>query len=260
MGSLVSENAAGIVGEEAPVAEPVGVEGAAGSGALPLLPVERAVQFGGSCDAEVVVEPPGAHHADGAEGTGGDDAAGVLVEVVAAALHADLDDVLRTLLGVDQGDALLGSLAEGFFDVDVLAGGEGVEHHLSVPVLRGGDEDGGDVLVFEQGLVVAIGLGRLGLAPGGGGEGALEVRFIDVADRADPNGRVLLEHGHDESTAAAGADDAERDLVRGGRSGGEGGAGGEEEPAAAEFHWARPAGGEGTRPPLFSSLKPISVA
>src|SRR5262249_35325855 len=66
-------------------------------------------------------------------------------------------------------------------DVDVLAGGDGVEGHGGVPVIGRADEDGVDVLAVED-ILVTLGGGR----PGVGeleavGEGAV----VDVADGDD---------------------------------------------------------------------------
>ncbi len=98
----------------------------------------------------------------------------------------------------------------GLFLVDVLAGVERGGEVLAVQVLRGGDEDGVDVLVVEQVAVVEVGLGvgrdRLDVfeAPGVdvGGADAFHV----VA------GERLLQ---DLGAAGAGADDAEADALVG---------------------------------------------
>ena len=46
MRALIGHNAARVVGVKAPVAEAVGVERRAFGGPLPLLPIERAIEFG----------------------------------------------------------------------------------------------------------------------------------------------------------------------------------------------------------------------
>lgn len=169
-----------------------------------MVPVELALELGCGRAAEVVVDPPGADHADVAECPGGDDFATFEVEVVGAALHADLDDLFGVFFRLHEFDTLLRRLAEGLFDVDILAGGERVEDHSVMPMLGRGDEDGLDFLVVEELLVVPIGFGSFGF-----GEGGFEMGFIDVADGGDLDGGVLLEDSHDEGAAAAGADDAE---------------------------------------------------
>src|ERR1035437_9123413 len=56
--SLVGDDPAGVIGVQAPVAEAVRIECAVGRGALPLIPIERAGQFGGGRAAEIIVQPP----------------------------------------------------------------------------------------------------------------------------------------------------------------------------------------------------------
>jgi hypothetical protein len=64
--------------------------------ALPLLPIERRTEFGspGAAIANVIVQPPRAHHADVSQRTVRDQFCPIEIEVVTAALHAHLNDLL----------------------------------------------------------------------------------------------------------------------------------------------------------------------
>src|SRR5215831_4349701 len=112
MCALVGEDAAGVVAVESPLLETVRVERMVGGGALPLLPIELAFEPRGGRLVDVVIQPPGAHHVDRSELAGGNEFAPFEVQVERTALHADLDDALRALLGVDERNALLGCLTE----------------------------------------------------------------------------------------------------------------------------------------------------
>ena len=62
--------------------------------------------------------------------------------------------------GGDDVEALVDRVGHRLLDVDVLAGGERVERHLPVPVVRRGDEHRVDALVVEQAPVVGGDGGR----------------------------------------------------------------------------------------------------
>ena len=103
---------------------------------------------------------------------------GFLEHFGAAALDADLDDALGFGGDLDHAATFGNGEGEGLFDVDVLAGATGVDHHEGVPMVRGGDGDGINVFVFEELAVVFI--------AGGGGAGffggEIEITVIQVAD------------------------------------------------------------------------------
>ena len=77
-----------------------------------------------------------------------------------AALRASLDDLLGEVLrGGDELLAFEDIMREGLLDVEVLAGLEGPDTLDGVLVVRGGDGDGVDILVFEHLADVGISLG-----------------------------------------------------------------------------------------------------
>ena len=103
-------------------------------------------------------------------------------------------------------------MAERFFDINVFAGGNGVEHHLSVPVLGCGDENDLNVLIGEEIFVVSVSFGMRTVC-GSLQERPFQVGLIYVADSADPDLSVFLERSHDRRATAAAANDTEDDLV-----------------------------------------------
>ena len=125
---------------------------------------------------------------------------------------ADLYGVLAGVL-LEGGAHALGVVhgeRHGLFLVDMLAGGDGGGEVLAVQVLRGGDQDGVDVLVFQQVAIVEVGLGV--------GRDLLDIfqaAGVDVGS-ADAfhvlAGERLLE---DLGAAGAGTDDAEADALVG---------------------------------------------
>ena len=67
------------------------------------------------------------------------------------------------VLGVDDRLPLVQVVGQRLLDVDVLAGGAGVDGHRHVPVVGAADQDGVDVLAVEE---LAIVLGGDGLGVG----------------------------------------------------------------------------------------------
>src|SRR5262249_15237199 len=96
------------------------------------------------------------------------------------------------------------------FLVDVLAGGQRVREVLAVEVLRGGDQDGVDILVFKKTTMIQIRFG-VGRDRFGGFEGF----GVDVGDTDafDIGGRDRLLKNF--PAAVAGSDDADADAVVG---------------------------------------------
>ena len=212
--SLVGQDAAGVVRVITPLAETVRIQWTARRRALPLFPIERPIELGGLSAAEIIVQPPGSDHSHRAQLAGSHDIPAFDEEVVAAALHAHLNDALGSAFGVHQFGALLRGVAQRLFDVHVLARRQGIQHHLGVPVLGGGDQHRLNVFVGQQLLVIAV---DPGMRAGGlrrGGYGAFQVRLVHIANRADAHGGVLLESGHDDRAPASAADHAEHNLVR----------------------------------------------
>ena len=96
----------------------------------------------------------------------------------AALLRAGLDDLLRRLDGLHHLGAFFDRVRDRLLDVDVLAGGDRVERHLLVPVIRRADEHRVDLAVVEDAPV----LGRLERGRTGDLGGLQEPRLEDVAD------------------------------------------------------------------------------
>jgi hypothetical protein len=151
-----------------------------------------------------------------------------------------LNDVLGSLLHLYQLHPLLGSLAKRLFDVNVFARSQRIKDHAMVPVFGSPDEHHVDILVGQQVLVIAIGLGMVAGCFGGHGEGVFKIRFVDIANAANLHGRVLLEHGHDEGSAAAATDKAHHDLVGRSSLGGKHGVGAKEKSSSVGLHESFP--------------------
>ena len=128
-----------------------------------------------------------------------------------APLGADLNDTLVRFGGVDHREAFLDRAAGGLLGVHVFAGLAGVNHHDRVPVIRGGDNDGVDVLAFEDLSIVLVGEGIStdDLRVAG------DVVGIDVAERADLDARHVVEAADVIAATAAGANIGDDDLIVG---------------------------------------------
>ena len=112
-----------------------------------------------------------------------------------AVLGADLDNALVLLGGFDHPAALLDEEAEGFLDVDVLAGGAGEHGHQPVPMVGRGDDDGVDVFVVEHlaevGVSFRVCRRRVRrrdpcAAEGFGDAGDLDIGLLDEGRGEDP--------------------------------------------------------------------------
>ena len=73
-----------------------------------------------------------------------------------------------------------------------------------MPVFRRRYQDGLDGLVLQQLPVIPIRLAWLSAFEAA--ESPFQIRLIDVANRAHPDGRIFLEYRHDERAASPGAD------------------------------------------------------
>ena len=91
---------------------------------------------------------------------------GLDVVLARALLHSDLADALVDSGRIDHARSLLDPEGERLFHVDVFARVEGVDGDRSVPVVGRGDQNGIDLLKFQQLRVIgeALGLGGLLLA------------------------------------------------------------------------------------------------
>ena len=145
----------------------------------------------------------------------------------AAALGADLHDAVVPPGRIDHAPALEQVVRDRFLDVDVLARLAGPDRGQGVPVVRGGDGDGGDVLVLQHLADVLDDARRLLLALVDRFQRVGHVGVVDLADGDDVH---VVEDGEaaDEVTAAAAdAHDGEVDAFVGLLGGARGGGGGE---------------------------------
>src|SRR5262249_46699893 len=144
-------------------------------------------------------------------------------------LHADGDDLVLLLGGIDDGDRLGDRARHRLLHVDVLAGVHGVQGHAGVPVVGRGDDDDIDVLLAEDGAVVLADVLLVVLVDAaalGGREQAtalaaaqLGVALPDVADGDGDDALLLLLHLQDDVdvllAAAADAEEADTQVLVG---------------------------------------------
>ncbi len=156
----VGHLAAGVVPEPAEVVDgAVGVVGAEWGGAEPEVVVEIGGRGGVGGRAEAGEDVAEVVHLDGdelAEGFLLEEFFGFLEMRAGTLLGADLDDAFVAFGAVDHPAALFDEEGEGFFAVDILAGGTGHHGHEAVPVVGCGDDDGVDGFVVEEAAEVLI--------------------------------------------------------------------------------------------------------
>src|SRR5262249_32600261 len=79
-------------------------------------------------------------------------------------LHADLNDAPMLILRLDHDLPFGAIVGERLLDIDILAGGAGSHGHRHMPVVGASDDDGVDVLAFEEGMEIlegdALGIGQ----------------------------------------------------------------------------------------------------
>src|SRR5204862_2738000 len=143
--------------------EAVGIERLVGGIAEPAFPVDR---FGVDGDVRlfdpVAVPVPGEMDlVNLAELAGLHDLVPFLNVRHRPLLHADLDDPLVVILGLDDGGSFGEVVREGLFDVDVLPCGTGGDGQRGVPVVRGADGDGVELFAGQQ-LLEFLGRERVG--------------------------------------------------------------------------------------------------
>ena len=160
--------------------------------------------------------PVGLDERDLAEPAGVDDLLAQHPVIPAALLRAGLHDLLRRFDGLDHLRAFGDGVRDRLLDVDVLAGGDGVERDGLVPVIGRADHHRVDLAIVEDAAVVGHLRGR---GPGDLG-GLQQARLVDVADRHHLVAGQLLQQAHQAAGAAAGADHADADpIVRALRAG-----------------------------------------
>jgi hypothetical protein len=148
-------------------------------------------------------EPAGLHELDHAPVVGQ-----IVVNVV-----AHLGDSLVLQRGIRHHPSLGDAVAEGFFDEHVLPRFEGAHGGERMPVIGRDDRDGVDFGVFEDPAEVAEDLRLVPSCLLDLGDGAIGVRAIDVADRADPHVGMREELAKPAHALPADADHAQHDLI-----------------------------------------------
>ena len=99
--------------------------------------------------------------------------------------------------------------------IDILASGDGIEHHADVPVVRRRDQHRVNVIPLQNAPIVLEALGSLV----GSLDALGQVRLVDIADRGNRRAQ-FPERRHHASAAPAGTDQGNRDSVIGTRGGG----------------------------------------
>ena len=121
-------------------------------------------------------------HDDGADLAGADEFGGFVPFLIGAALGADLQDFAGGLDGVVNLEGLAEVASHRLLDIHMLAGLEGGDGNLGVPVIDGGAVDGVDVFAFENLAVIFVGFGLIEAAGGDDFAGESDAVFGDVAD------------------------------------------------------------------------------
>ena len=180
MRALIDHDAARVIGEVPPIEEKRLALGCPFGRTDPLIPVDRSFELSFP-QRQAVVQPVRADHPYRSQLARTPQVPRLVIQRIAASLHAYLDDSVGSMDNLDHLDAFFGRAAQGLFDIDVLAGSDRIEQHPVMPVLGRGDDHGVDVLVVEQLSIVTIGLrSRTGFR-----QPCFEIRFVDVANRAD---------------------------------------------------------------------------
>src|SRR5207302_6936056 len=112
-----------------------------------------------------------------------------------ALLHPNLAHAIVHTGGLDDGRPFLDSPREWLFYIDILAGIQRVDGCAGMPVIRRGDEDGIDLLHFEQLAMIgkALGIDRF-LAC------LVDLLTVDIAHRRHVYLGILHELAHVEAT------------------------------------------------------------
>lgn len=127
----------------------------------------------------------------------------------ATLLRSVLEDLPCLFQHLLHGKVFLEAHTERFLDVDILAGTGGEDTDRNVPVIRGGDVDGIDIILGKEFAEVGVGLSLAhfghGLAPvlvAVGGGNALEVG--DALDLAEERATTISDADMADSDAFAG--------------------------------------------------------
>jgi hypothetical protein len=132
----------------------------------------------------------------------------------AALLGANLDNAFILVLSLDDRLALGEVVRQGLLDVDILLRIAGVHGHGHVPVVGAADEDGIDILVVEDFLVIPS---RDGLRVGDL-LGLIQMGIVNVAHGSHADIGNLGQRAHQVLAAAARADAADVERLIGAES------------------------------------------
>ena len=129
----------------------------------------------------------------------------LVVGGVETAHEAHGDELLAgLLLGLHDGDAVLGGGGQWLLAQDVLAGLDGLDDVGGVDLAEGGDEDGVDVRVVDELIGAVVGLGAVGL------RGRDRGLVVDVGHGDDFAARQVIGNaGQVRAAHAAGADESD---------------------------------------------------
>ena len=156
-------------------------EGLIGSGAEPQLPIERLGVDGFGRPVPMIVLPPiGSHLRDASQAAGLDQVHGVAKVGPTALLHAALQNLLAGTHRAGERGAFLDGVGDRLFQINVFAGGQGIDRHANVPVVGRRDEHGIDV-GCEHLAIIQMG-GRHSVRPF---PDRIAVRPVHIAHRHD---------------------------------------------------------------------------
>jgi hypothetical protein len=99
---------------------------------------------------------------------------------ITAPLSPHLDDATAPLHGIHHLKTFLGQVTHRLLDVNILASRNGINDHLRVPMVRGGNNDGVDVLIIKNFTEVNVAFG----ATVGQRKSGIQIRFINITNCA----------------------------------------------------------------------------
>ena len=211
VGEEIGHRAAAKIPEPAPAVELFFGERLVRSAAEPLLPIEGLGVAGLRSHEKVVVLPPvRSDLRDAPEAAAVNEIDGIAEVAPTALLHAALQNLFTGADRMLECGTFLNGVSDGLFEIDVFAGGQGVDSHAHMPVVGRCDDDGVELLLEDLAIVRMSG----GDAVGAGFNG-VATRGVDVAD-GDYLILADLVGGFEQAVdAAAGADYADAQGVVG---------------------------------------------
>ena len=128
-------------------------------------------------------------------------------------LRSHLHHAIVLARGFHHQDAFVNGVADGLFNVNILAGLAGLNHHQRVPVVGSTHDDDIDIFAVEHLAEIGVGL-RL---TAGILDAQLQVGLVNVADGGDFNVGLLSKCSEVAASLAACANNTHNHLVTGGR-------------------------------------------